>query len=200
MAKLSDLIISKVRVKLLKIFLAQPKEMFYVRELTRLTKEEINAVRRELLHLQSVGLLQSEKRGNRLYYLTRTAYPLYSELSNLLAKSTGVGKQIIKNRSRLGFIKYAFISQKLVRGSDRTQEDVDLMIIGKTIMPQISLLVKSLEKMLNTEINYSCMTEDEFHYRKSHMDPFIIKVLLQPRIMLVGEELQMIEYVSPKNS
>ncbi|KKU29595.1 MAG: hypothetical protein UX41_C0015G0029, partial [Candidatus Collierbacteria bacterium GW2011_GWE1_46_18] len=32
------------------------------------------------------------------------------------------------------------------------------------------------------------------------MDPFIIKVLLQPRIMLVGEELQMIEYVSPKNS
>ncbi|KKT38804.1 MAG: Transcriptional regulator [Candidatus Collierbacteria bacterium GW2011_GWF1_44_12] len=108
MAKLSDLIISKVRVKLLKIFLAQPKEMFYVRELTRLTKEEINAVRRELLHLQSVGLLQSEKRGNRLYYLTRTAYPLYSELSNLLAKSTGVGKQIIKNRSRLGFIKYAF--------------------------------------------------------------------------------------------
>jgi hypothetical protein len=174
--------------------------MFYVRELTRQTKEEINAVRRELLHLQTIGLLQSEKRGNRLYYTTRSVYPLFSELSNLVAKSTGVGRLIIKNRSRLGFVKYAFISQKLVRSIDRLPEDVDLMIVGKTIMPQISLLVKNLEKMLNLEINYSCMTEDEFHYRKSHMDPFIIKVLLQPRVMLIGDEQQMIEYVNPKNS
>ena len=192
MAKLSDLIISKVRVKLLKIFLSQPKEMFFVRELTRMTKEEINAVRRELMHLQVIGLLQNEKRGNRLYYSARSVYPLYSELSNLVAKSTGVGRQIIKNKNRLGFIKYAFVSQKLIRGLDRTKEDVDLMIVGKSIMPQVSQLVASIEKMLDTELNYSCMTEEEFEYRKSHMDPFIIKVLLAPRVMLIGDELQMI--------
>lgn len=195
MAKLSDLIISKVRVKLLKVFLSQPTEMFYVRQLTRLIKEEINAVRRELLHLQSVGLLQSEKRGNRLYYSVRQTYPLYSELANLVAKSTGIGNQIIKNKSRLGFIKFAFVSQKLLRGMERTPEDVDLMIVGKAIMPQVSILLKSLEKNLNTEINYSCMTEDEFFYRKSHMDPFIIKVLLQPKVMLIGDEMQMLEHV-----
>ena len=199
MAKLSDLIISQVRVKLLKIFLSAPQEMFYVRQLTRQTKEEINAVRRELLHLQTAGLLQSEKRGNRLYYLTRTTYPLYSELSNLVAKSTGVGKQIIKNRSRLGFVKYAFVSQKLVRRLERLPEDVDLLLVGKIIMPQVALIVKNLEKQLDTEINYSCMTEEEFGYRKSHLDPFIIKVLLQPRVMLFGDELQMISYVHPKN-
>jgi len=192
MAKLSDLIISKVRVKLLKIFLSQPKEMFYVRQLTRLIKEEINAVRRELLHLQSIGLLQSEKRGNRLYYSVKPVYPLYSELSNLIAKSTGIGKQVSQNRSRLGFIKFAFVSQRLLRSLERPPEHVDLMIIGKAIMPQVSLLIKNLEKAHSTEINYSCMTEDEFFYRKSHMDPFIIKVLLQPRVMLIGDELQML--------
>ena len=200
MAKLSDLIISKVRVKLLKIFLSQPKEMYYVRQLTRAAKEEINAIRRELLHLQSVGLLQSEKRGNRLYYQVRPAYPLYSEISDLVLKSTGVGKLIIKNRSRLGFVKYIFVSQKLLKGLPRLPEDVDLMIVGKAIMPQVSLLIKSLEKTLNTEINYSCMTEDEFRYRLSHMDPFIIKVLVQPRIMLVGDELQMLGDVNTKNT
>lgn len=192
MAKLSDLIISKVRVKLLKIFLSQTKEMFYVRQLTRITKEEINAIRRELDHLQKAGLLTSEKRGNRLYYAVKTSFALYPELTNLVIKSSGLGRLIIKNRSQLGFIKFAFVSQKLVRGLKREPEEVDLMIIGKVIMPQVSLLVKQIEKTLNTEINYSCMTEEEFNYRKSHKDPFIVKVLLQSRLTLIGDEVQLL--------
>lgn len=192
MAKLSDLIISKVRVKLLKLFLSQTSEMFYVREITRITKEEINAVRRELNHLQQTGLLKSEKRGNRLYYSAKTNFSLYPEITNLVIKSTGFGRLIIKNRSQLGFIKYAFISQKFARGIKRAPDEVDLMIIGKVIMPQVALLVKQIEKIQKTEINYSCMTEEEFNYRKSHKDPFIIKVLLQPRITLIGDEIQLL--------
>jgi len=49
--------------------------MFYVRELTRSTKEEINAVRRELDHLQKAGLLKSEKRGNRSITLSKPPFP-----------------------------------------------------------------------------------------------------------------------------
>ncbi len=192
MAKLSDLIISKVRVKLLKLFLSQTKEMFYVRQLTRITKEEINAIRRELGHLQKAGLLKSEKRGNRLYYSVRPTFTLYPELTNLVMKSTGFGRLIIKNRSKLGFVKYAFASQKLCRGLVRDPEEVDLMIIGKVIMPQLALLIKQIEKMLNTELNYSCMTEEEFNYRKSHKDPFIVKVLLQSRMTLIGDEIQLL--------
>ena len=192
MAKLSDLIISKVRVKLLKIFLSQTKEMFYVRQLTRITKEEINAIRRELDHLQKAGLLTSEKRGNRLYYSVKTGFPLYPEMTNLVIKSTGFGRLILKNRSKLGFVKFAFVSQKLVRGIARDPEEVDLMIIGKTIMPQIAIMVKQIEKMLDTEINYSCMTEEEFSYRKTHKDPFIVKVLLQSRLTLIGDEIQLL--------
>ena len=191
MAKLSDLIVSKVRVKLLKIFLGQSKNLFYVRELTRLTKEEINAIRRELENLIKAGLLTSEKRGNRLYYSVKTSYELYPELVNLLAKSTGAGKLLIKNRSKLGFVKYLFISQKLSRGLVRGPEDVDMVIVGKLIMPPVNQKVRAVEKILNTEINYSCMTEEEFNYRKSHKDPFIIKVLLQPKIVLIGDEISL---------
>ncbi len=191
MAKLSDLIISKVRVKLLKIFLGNVRGLYYVRELTRMTKEEINAIRRELENLLTVGLLQSEKRGNRLYYSVKTNYHLYAELVNLITKSTGVGKIVTKNRNKLGFVKFLFVTHKLARGLERKPEDVDLLIVGKVIMPQVAVLAKALEKQLNTEINYSCMTEDEFNYRKSHQDPFIIKVLLQPKVMLIGDEINL---------
>lgn len=46
MASLQDFIISKVRIKLLEVFLKNPAEMYYIRELTRKIGEEINAVRR----------------------------------------------------------------------------------------------------------------------------------------------------------
>lgn len=191
MAKLSDLIVSKVRVKLLKLFLGQAKGLYYVRELTRITKEEINAIRRELENLQKSGLLESEKRGNRLYYSVKTSYVLYPELVNLVAKSTGAGKLILKNRSKLGFVKYLFISQKLARGLERVEDDVDLMVVGKLIMPEVAQIVKEVEKLLKTEINYSCMTEEEFSYRKNHKDPFMTKVLMQPKVMLIGDEINL---------
>jgi hypothetical protein len=192
MAHLSDFIISRVRVKLLTIFLSKPGEMYYVRELTRLAKEEINAIRRELKRMQDVGMLKSEKRGNRLYYTYKTSYPFYPELLNLVVKSSPVGQQLIKNKSKLGFIKYAFLSQKLIRGIDRDSEHIDLLVIGKVIMPQLSIIVKKLEKMLGSEINYSSMTEEEYKYRKARKDPFITSVLLQPRIMVIGDETKLL--------
>ena len=68
MASLQDLFVSKVRVKLLKIFLSNPGKIFYVRQLVRLAGEEINAVRRELARMEERGLVKKERRANRLYY------------------------------------------------------------------------------------------------------------------------------------
>ena len=45
---LEDLIISRVRVKMLSLFLSHPGTIFHVRDIVRKVDEEINAVRREL--------------------------------------------------------------------------------------------------------------------------------------------------------
>ena len=74
MASLKDLFVSKVRVKLIQIFLNKPQEMFYVRQLVRLSEEEINAVRRELARLEVRGMVKSEPRANRLYYFFQKQY------------------------------------------------------------------------------------------------------------------------------
>ena len=56
---------SKTRVKLLHIFLSNPEEWFFVRELTRKLKQQVNSVRVELKNLEDVGLLLSEKKDNK---------------------------------------------------------------------------------------------------------------------------------------
>ena len=62
MAEIGDFITSKVRIKVLKLFLSDVSEMYHVRGIVRETKEEINAVRRELGRLEKAGFLKKESR------------------------------------------------------------------------------------------------------------------------------------------
>lgn len=192
MAKLTDFMISRVRVKLLKIFLSQPHEMFYVRQLTRLAGEEINAVRRELDRMLDRGMVKSEKRGNRLYYFFKPSYPFYQELITLVAKTTGLGRDLIKNQKKLGKVKFAMLSGKYVRGFKHDPDSVDLLMVGQIILPQLSVIARTNEAKTGREVNYTVMTEEELAYRKAHRDPFIQSILLGTRVMIIGDELDLV--------
>ena len=48
---------SKTRAKLLKLFFENSDKSFYVREITRVIEEQIHSVRRELLNLESIGII-----------------------------------------------------------------------------------------------------------------------------------------------
>lgn len=188
----SDLITSKSRIKLLDVFLANPSEMYHVRELVRRTEDEINAVRRELLFLEEKGVLAKEARGNRVYYSLSKNYPFYFDLLKLGAKTVGLGYEILKNRAKIGKIKYAMFSGRFARRLKKEQNSVDFLVVGIVVLPELALLIRDEEKRLNTEINYTVMTEEEFSFRKKKRDPFILFILSGSRIMLLGDEESML--------
>jgi len=192
MARMQDFMVSKVRVKLLQTFLAHPTKLYYIRELTRLLDEEINAVRRELLHLKDKGLLQEEKRGNRLYYSFNRHYLFHKELLGMVGKTTGLGRALLKNAPKLGRLKFVCLSGRFVREMPRLKDTVDLLLVGDLIMPFLTSLLKEQEVKLGREINYTVMTETELAYRKSHSDPFILRLLQASRVMLLGDEEDMV--------
>ncbi|OGH21606.1 MAG: hypothetical protein A2629_01740 [Candidatus Levybacteria bacterium RIFCSPHIGHO2_01_FULL_41_15] len=189
----SDLITSKSRVKLLKIFLADPSSMFHVRELVRRTGDEINAVRRELLFLEKKGVLTKEPRANRVYYYFSKTYPFYFDLLKIGVKTIGLGADILSNRAKLGKIKYAMFSGKFARRMKVEPDEISLLIVGTVVLPELTLLIRTEEKRLNTEINYTVMSEEEFDFRKKRRDPFILSILSASRIMLLGDEESMLE-------
>lgn len=186
---LNDILISKTRVKLLETFLSDPTQMFHVRDLVRRTEEEINAVRRELARMEAAGLVKKEPRGNRLYYWFRKDYPLYPELLSLVAKTTGLGAALIKNKSKLGRVSLVMLSGRFVRHEPRRQaDDVDLLIIGDVVMPELAALVRSEEAKRGQPINYTPMTEDELKFRRLRHDPFLQAILLNTRVIVLGDE------------
>lgn len=189
---LSDFITSKARVKLLGVYLSDPSQMYHVRELVRRTGDEINAVRRELAFLQDKGVLEREPRANRVYYSLSKNYAFYFDLLRMGAKAFGLGSEILRNRIKLGKIKYAMLSGRFARRMKESPDEVDLLVVGTVVLPELSLLVRDEEKKINTEINYTVMTEDEFNFRKKKRDPFIMSILAGSRIMLIGDEESMI--------
>lgn len=189
---LSDLITSKSRINLLNVFLSHPYEMFHVRECVRRTGDEINAVRRELQFLEKHGILQKEQRANRIYYSLDKEYPFYYDLLALGVKTIGLGAEVLKNKAKLGKIKYAMFSGRFVRRYKKNPDDVDFMVIGTIVLPELAVLIRNEEQRLGTEINYTAMTEEEFKFRKKRNDPFITGILSQVRVMLIGDEEAML--------
>ena len=59
---------SRTRVKILNIFLRNPEKTYFVRELSRMTGDFINSIRRELQILQAFGLLVSFHKDGKRYY------------------------------------------------------------------------------------------------------------------------------------
>jgi predicted transcriptional regulator len=88
-AMLETLFSSRVRVKLLEVFLTNPGQRYHSRELARITGERQNSVWRELQKLEEAGLLRSETHGKRKDYVCSKESPLYAELRRLMLKATG---------------------------------------------------------------------------------------------------------------
>lgn len=189
MANLEDIITSKVRVKILELFFSNLSEMYHVRGIVREIGEEINAVRRELERMESVGILKKEPRGNRIYYFVRSDYPMFGDLLSIIAKSTGLGKSILDSKSKLGKVGFVMFSGKFARGKPRKNEsEVDLLVVGEIVLPELASIVRSYESKLGREINYTVMTREELDYRKKRRDPFLQGIFLASRVMIIGDE------------
>lgn len=192
---MEELIVSRVRVKILQLFLSSPENLFHVREIVRRVSEEINAVRRELARMEKYGVVASEWRANRRLYRFRRDYLFYKELLGMVVKTTGLGGAIVKNKNTLGRLKYAFISTRFLRGDPAGPNDVDVLIVGQVVLPQLQSLIADEQTKREAEINYSPMPEEEFQFRVRRRDPFILRVLVQPKVMLIGNEEDLLEGV-----
>lgn len=184
---------SKTRVKLLNLFLNNPGKSFYVREITRLIDEQINSVRRELANMLDVGVIQSDNLDNKLYYSANVNYEYIEPLSVIFADDKDTSKKKSTKKSspwtraieRINGVKVAIIAGKLFSGSSST---VDLLLVGDIPEKTLNSLIRKIEKTEVKEINYTVMSFDNFYYRLSIRDQFIMDIINSKHSVLVDTE------------
>lgn len=187
---LEKIIISKTRLKLLRLFFGQPKEAFYIREAVHLIGEEINSVRREMENLKEAGVLLNERRGNRSFYLLNSSHFFYENFLEMFAKISGLGGKVVKNRSRLGELKFVIFSGHFIRWEDN-QKDVDFLVVGKVVLPELGKLVVEEEERRKREINYAVMGLDEFKVRKRNRDSFLLNIIVNNPVVVLGSKREL---------
>ncbi len=185
---LDKFFISKVRVKILKLFLLNVNDNYHVREIVRQVDEEINAVRRILAELEGVNFLNSERNGNRLYYRLNKDFEFFNEFISLFNKEFGIGERIIKHKAKLGNIKTAFFTNTYIQGKRKNENDLDLIIIGSNInYIYLEKLIQEYEQNSEKNINYTYLSQQEFDTYKKNSN-FLNNIVNKEKIILIGEE------------
>ncbi len=174
---------SKTRVKLLHLFLNNPNRAFYVREITRKIDEQINSVRRELANMLSIGIIKSETSNNRLYYEINQEYSHYKPLHEIFSDTLAGPNHTVeakvdtndwsKRLKPLGDVRILIFSGTLVKGST---SDIDVLIAGDINKTQVKKFVKELEEEENRSLNFVVMSYQDFYYRLSIRDRFVVSI------------------------
>lgn len=184
---------SKTRARLMSLFLQQPKESFYVRELTRRIDAQLNSVRRELKNLLEIGLIlekQTEpaKRKSSLvekkkYYIANTDFILFDDLRSLFQKVQILLKQnFVQEIDEKGDISYFVFTGRFVGAKDVA---TDILIVGDIKQPLLENMIKKFETEIPYEINYTLMRKDEFRDRRQVADRFLSSILTAEKIVMI---------------
>lgn len=204
---LGKLFSSNARVKILKLFLLNPENKYYIRQLSRDLKLQVNSVRRELDNLEKFGLLTAKvgddtelaeadlgteekepvkvTKQDKKYYQVDTKFVLYDEIRALIIKAQLLYEQdfvdkILKvGRPRLFVLSGFFVNNP--------QAPTDMLLVGKLNKEKLTQVIKELEIELGREINYTLLDQSEFEYRRSMTDMFVYSILEGKRMVIVDD-------------
>lgn len=184
---LVKLFTSRVRVRLLTIFLTHPTDEYYIRQISRLIGETYNNVRRELHNLTDLGLILSERRANAIYFRANSAHFLFPELKRIILKTEAVGDRLRQALSKLGDVRVAFIYGSTARGTEVDSSDMDLMVIGNVELDELDRTIDSIEEELGRTLNYTLFEAEEWHARVSQEHSFVMDVMTHEKVFLIGD-------------
>lgn len=181
---LEQLLSSRTRVKLLKLFFLNPEQSFFLREIVRKTGEHLNSVRREVGNLLRVDLLHESSQGKKKFYRVNAANGIYPELKALLFKAQILDqKRTLRDLQKIGRIRFLCLTGFFAGLEDITMTDI--LIVGSVNRAKLKRLLKKFQTDFDRQLNYTIMTPAEFTYRNDLTDRFLYTILENPKIVLV---------------
>ncbi|MHB8909891.1 MAG: nucleotidyltransferase domain-containing protein, partial [Syntrophales bacterium] len=141
--------------------------------------------------LEQMGILRSRKEKRRLIrtnYALNPDFLLYDELRSIFLKTTGAVGVLKSALSNTTGINYAFIYGSVASGNEGPSSDIDLMVIGNIPVEALSKILRKSEETLGRDINPSVYSLEEFKRRLMKVDPFMSKIMDEPRTILVEKD------------
>ncbi|MBN2569027.1 MAG: nucleotidyltransferase domain-containing protein [Deltaproteobacteria bacterium] len=185
---LSELLSSKIRAEIFRLLFGTHTDSLHMREIERRSGFSTGTVQSELKKLYRLDLIKKNRDGNRLYYQANREHPLYPEIRSIVLKTIGLVDRMRKALQQSSGIEVAFVFGSIARHDEKTQSDVDLIVIGNLGLRKLVSLLSGLSEEIGREINPHVFTPREFVSRKAKGEHFISRVLQEQKIFIIGNE------------
>ncbi len=186
MDKLSTILCSRVRAKLLTLLCGWELREIHLRELARKSGFALRTVQQDLEKLLKTELIRARRDGNRLYFIGNADHPAFPDIQNLVLKTSGLIPLLADALSREKKIRCAFIFGSFASGEERGKSDVDLLVIGDIGLRRVSAILTRIEAKIAREVNPHVLTWRDFQQRRQTADHFVQRLLESPKLFVVG--------------
>ncbi len=187
---LSGALFSNTQQRVLAFLFGQPERSFFATELIGLAGGGSGAVQRELKRLEESGLATVTRLGNRKHYQANPQSPIFAELCGIVQKTVGLAEPLRAALSPFAKqIAAAFVYGSVAKRSDTAHSDIDLMVVSDSL--EYADLYAALEQVataIGRTINPTIYTRQELSRRVKQKNAFVVRVLAQPRVWLLGDE------------
>jgi predicted nucleotidyltransferase len=146
--------------------------------------------------LVASGILARRREGTRAYFKAETKSSVFRDLQQLFEKTAGLAPAIEQMLARFGGkIQCAFVYGSVARSREHATSDVDLMVIGKAGLADLSPALRNAEAQLGREVNVTTYSAEEFRERIKSRDHFLTAVLRERKQFVKGGQRELDEIV-----
>lgn len=185
---LAQIFSSQVRAEIFRLLFDGHKTSIHLRDLQRKSGLSIGTIQKEIGRLRDLDLVTSERDGNRLYYTANTDHPLYNEICGIVEKTSGIAERLKETLNSIKGIECAFIFGSYAKGEEKSQSDIDLIVIGNIGLRTLSSVFKNISERTQREINPHVYSIKSWKEKLKKRDHFIKSVLSEKKIFLIGDE------------
>ncbi len=185
---LADALFTSTQQRVLALLFGQPDREFFVTEIITLAGSGRGAVQRELARLAASGLAVVSHSGNRKHYRANRESPLFNEICGIVRKTIGLEESVRGALEPLADrLALALLFGSVARRTDRAASDVDLLLVSDDLtLETVYTAIAPAEDLLGRRVNPTVYTSAEFGARRTARDGFLVRVLREPHIVLLG--------------
>ena len=183
---LAQILSSKVRAEMFRLLFGLSDQSLHMRELARRSGFAIGTIQTEMKKLVGLDLVERRKDGNRVYYQANKNHPLYSDIQQMVFKTSGVVDMLKQALEDQEVIQVAFLFGSAATGKLGAESDVDLLVIGDIGLRKVLSLLTGVSDRIGRELNPIVMSIREFRKRVADQEHFIMAVLDGPKHFIMG--------------
>ncbi len=172
------------RVKVIRLFLLNPEEIFTPKEIIKRAKLSPLLLKKELSLLSGTDfILKKKKLGG---WMLNPSFPLITPLKRLVINVAPFSRaDILKKITKSGGVKLIILSGIFIQDDNSR---VDLLVVGDRVnKSSLERVFRQIEAEVGKELNYAVLTTQDFFYRLGVYDKFIRDILDYPHEKILNK-------------